>query len=521
MREETPGRVLEVGRSRLRERVPHRLVAATPAAVAAVLAVAYLLAPPMGEDLAAHIAHADAAREHWPALLDLRWYGGFDPLGYSVLSPPLTAVVGVRLATALAYLAGVVLLARLLRRLAMPRPVLGGMAAALALSGDLATGRTAFAIGLAVALGSLLALAYERRPVSWVLAVVAALASPLAGLLLGICAGALFLAGHRRAAVPLGLAAMTPTLLVAAAFGNGGRMPFAARDALAALAVCTVVVVACWAVPAVRWGAALTGAVVAAAFALPTPLGSNAGRLPELLGPVLLVGVAPLSGLAVAALTAVLVWLLPPVDLAEVRARGEPGLDPAAYASLVEELRGRGVVEPVEVVPMQRHGEAAEVARVVPLARGWLRQVDVERNPLFYDEDLDEQSYGRWLDDNAVAWVAVARSRHDWAAGAEAALVRSGLPYLEPVWGDATWRLYRVRDPRPVVSAPGRVVARDSAMLTVELPRPGAYELRVAWSRWLSPSRGCVQPAGDGWTVLVVDSPGVVDVGSSLLPRQC
>ena len=63
--------------------------------IAVLLAAAYLLAPPMGRDLSAQLAHAQLAESHWPELLDLRWYSGFNPLGYSVLSPPVMALLGV------------------------------------------------------------------------------------------------------------------------------------------------------------------------------------------------------------------------------------------------------------------------------------------------------------------------------------------------------------------------------------------------------------------------------------------
>ena len=59
--------------------------------IAVLFAAAYLLAPPMGRDLAAQVAHAEFARMHWPELLNLRWYSGFNPLGYSVLSPLVMA----------------------------------------------------------------------------------------------------------------------------------------------------------------------------------------------------------------------------------------------------------------------------------------------------------------------------------------------------------------------------------------------------------------------------------------------
>ena len=53
----------------------------TAGLIAVLFAAAYLLAPPMGRDLSAQMAHAQLAQQHWPVVLDLRWYGGFDPPG--------------------------------------------------------------------------------------------------------------------------------------------------------------------------------------------------------------------------------------------------------------------------------------------------------------------------------------------------------------------------------------------------------------------------------------------------------
>ena len=102
----------------------------------------------MGRDLSAQVAHAQLAEQHWPALLNLTWYGGFDPLGYSVLSPPVMALLGVRLTTALAYL------------------VSGAIIGAVCLAGNLVTTRTTFALGLAVGLGALVALVVGRLRVA-------------------------------------------------------------------------------------------------------------------------------------------------------------------------------------------------------------------------------------------------------------------------------------------------------------------------------------------------------------------
>ena len=163
-------------------------------------------------------------------------------------------------------------------------------------------------------------------------------------------------------------------------------------------------------------------------------------------------------------------------------------------------MRGRGVAGPIEVVPTRRRGEAALVAPVVAIARGWSRPIDTGTSPIFYDGTLNADTYRKWLDDNAVSYVALSNGPYDWAASDEATLVRSGLPYLQPVWSDPTWTLYAVRimpNPAPVISSPGRVITRDPVSLTVTLPKPGEYVVRVLvpilvriqWVRETSPRR--------------------------------
>ena len=116
--------------------------------IAVLVAAAYLLAAPMGRDLTAQMAHAELAQQHWPVVLDLRWYGGFDPLGYSVLSPLVMALLGVRVTTALAYVACVMLFAALLKRTAVARPLAGAITGAVCLTGNLVVTRTTFELGL-------------------------------------------------------------------------------------------------------------------------------------------------------------------------------------------------------------------------------------------------------------------------------------------------------------------------------------------------------------------------------------
>ena len=492
-----------------------------PVLVGTALAIAYLLAPPMGADLSAQVAWAEVAARQWPALLDLRWYGGINPVGYSILAPPLMAVIGVRLATAVGYLLGVVLVAALLHRLHVRRPVAGGVVAAVGLAGNLASSRTTFILGLAVAVGALLALASDRRRWAVLLAVLTALTSPVAAVFLALAGVALALSGHRRDGIWISIAAAGPTIIVGLLFSNGGSMPFGPGQAVLAVLASLIVVAACRDVPVVCWGGLLSAVFVAVAYLVPNPVGSNAARLAELLAPAALVAVSALPGGAVAALCVFVMVPQPLLYLDEVRARGEAALDPAFYAPLAEQLEARRISGPVEVVPMRRHGEAAAMPAVVPLARGWLRQVDFGRNSVFYDGSIDERSYRRWLDDNAISWVALARGEHDWAAGKEAALVRAGLPYLRQVWVNQTWTLYEVTDASPVVSFPGRVLGRGPDWITLDLPAAGEYDLRVYWSRWLSASTGCLERGPAGWTQVVVEQAEVVHIAASLMPDRC
>ena len=490
-------------------------------AIAVVFAVAYLLAPPMGRDFSAQLAHAELAGSHWPELLDLRWYGGFNPLGYSVVSPPVMALLGVPLTTALAYVAAVVLFAAVLKNAGVVRPVAGAIIGAVSLTGNLVVTRTTFALGLALGLGALLALMSGRLRVSSGLAVLAPLASPVAGLFLGVTGGALFLSGRRRAGVTLAVSAMVPTIAVGVAFGNGGYQTFGAKQALISLLVCLGVAGLCWRSPVVRWGGLLSAVLVAAAYLLPTPVGTTATRLPELFAAPIVVAVATVPLVAIIAATASAVLLLPPVSITELRERGDPALSAEFYTPLLHQLTARRVAGPIEVVPTRRRGEAAFVAPVVPIAKGWSRQADTGRNAIFYNQTVNADTYRRWLDDNAISYVAISQGPYDWSAPDEVTLVRDGLPYLQKVWSNQNWSLYAVANPRPVIAPPGRVVARDAVSLTVSLPDPGEYVVRVRWSRYLTASNGCMRPTEDGWSMIVVEHPGTTKIDSSLAPHHC
>lgn len=483
------------------------------AAVGGVIWVAVF--PRVGTDLPAALARAGWARDYPGAAYIFSWYGGIYPAGYSVLAPYLLARAGTRLAMVVAAVTCAGLLGWLLDRSRVPRPRLAAAWLGAGLWTELSAGRAAFTLGLAAAAGCAVVVAgggrrpgAGRRLAAAALALLSCLLSPVAGLFLGVAAAALAVTGRWRAGLAVGLGAGAP-LGVIAVMVPGGVQPIGVQawlPPLLAAAGVALLVPRRW--PAVRAGAVIYGLGVILAWAVPTPVGSNVGRLGELLAGPLLTALA--SGrprwLLAAALAAAATWQVaqPADDLAHGNA--------AAYApqtqALVRELRIlRADTARVEAVPQYGHWESLELAAVVPLARGWERQVDVARNPLFYAGQLTPAAYHDWLRYNAVRYVAVSAATPDFAAAAEAAIVRDGQPWLVPVWRDAFWRLYRVVGTDPLASPPATVTSTTPAQVTLRLSRAGTTVVRVRWSPLLR-ATGAVLARRGPWTSLTARRPG-------------
>ncbi|MEV1289290.1 hypothetical protein [Micromonospora sp. NPDC049679] len=500
-----------------------RLVVAGTVAVAVALAVAFLLAPPMGTDLSAQVARAGFFDRYGFAPLDFGWYGGVSPYGYSLISPPMMSLLGPRVTGALAAVVSAVALVLLFLRTGARRPLLGGVLGAVCVVGNLVSGRVTYAVGVAFGLLALLALTsarpWLRGPGAVAAAALAAAASPVAGLFTGLAGVALALSDRSRwrggAAVAAGAA--VPLAVMALLFGDGGWMNISALDALRAGTVSLAVALLVPRRP-VRVGALLSALGVAAAFALHTPVGLNATRLAAMFAlpllaaygrlPTRLAGARRRAALLAAVLLLVAVWQ-PPVSRTDLAAAGDPTAARGYFQPLLDELARRPAGR-VEVVPTANYWEAAYVPQVAPLARGWLRQLDLARNGLFFDGTLDARSYATWLHGNGVAYVAVAAARPSWVGRREAELIGGGLPYLREVWHDPRWRLYAVVDPTPVVGSPGRLVEVDAGGVTFTADRPGDVLVRVRWSRWLAVdgAGACLAPAAQGWTTVRVTRPG-------------
>jgi hypothetical protein len=504
---------------------------------AALVALWPLLDLP-SDDLSAATYRADLFSANGYLLWDNGWYAGHHVFAYSVLYPPLGALLGPRLLGALATVAAVVLFERLVARAYEGRawPAAGWFA--VAAGANLFAGRVPFGLGLALGLATLLALQRRRGLWAFLLALATGLASPVAGLFLALAALAVVLARarwrrrkqeepRRRGAPVIGqktsrgvgiaalvlVAAAVPPALLSALFPEGGTMPFDLTSYLPCVAVSALLAVA---LPpgerALRIGAVLYGLLATGVFVFSTPFGGNAARLGMLFGgPVFAAAVLGRpdeprwreATVAVLALPLVF-WPLAPV-VKQLRAGDDPSTQAAYYRPLLRFLIARPAPLRVEVVPTRFHWEATFVPKRFPITRGWERQLDNRYAHLFYAGRLTPLRYLRWLRNTGTAYVALPmRARPDYAAVAERRLLRRGVPGLREVWRTPSWRVWRVAGP-----GLGRVtrITRDGFAV-----RGTVRAARVHGSRWWSPeSGGFVRQAPGGWTT-VRTGPGGIDV---------
>jgi hypothetical protein len=525
-----------------------------------------------GGDLPAQDAWTSFAVAHPESAYNLSWYGGMHPASYSLISPYLMGVVGVRAAMLVAGTLSVALVAVLINRSAatMRTPTWAGLYAAVALMGNALAGRVTFAVGVALGLACLTVVfawpgSRRGRPQQWLrgglaalLAGLATAASPVAGLFLGLLAVALWLRARRRVALVVGAPPLVVVGATALLFPFAGIQPFPIGNAVVPLVLAGVTWVLLpreWHL--VRMCCAVYGVAVLVVWLVPTPVGTNVARLSLLFGGVTLVAAAsgpwwtspvalrwgrPVARLALAvAIAASSGWQVFVAGQDVIGSSAASTLD-ADVRPLVAQLDARGAaLGRVEVVPTESHGEASALAPFVNLARGWNRQADVARHPMFYRDGapFGSQDYRRWLRRWAVRFVVLSTSTPDYAGLRESHLVREGLPYLRRVWSDPTWTLYEVSNPMSIASAPATVLDWDAADVTVQVPVAGSTVLRIAWSPWLSVvdedgqrlddaalAGSCLAPLprrasrGVSWVVLRAAHPGTYRIAAPYtLPR--
>ena len=118
----------------------------------------------------------------------------------------------------------------------------------------------------------------------------------------------------------------------------------------------------------------------------------------------------------------------------------------------------------------------------------------------------------------------------DYAGRAEQALLADPPDYLHEIHRDDVWRIYDVL-PAPTLaemsersggSGGVEVVDVGVSSFTIDAEAAGEVVVKVRFSPWMAVAAGdaCVREGDDGWSVVVVSTPGRVTVDASLsLPR--
>jgi len=499
---------------------------AEPWLIATALAVAYLIAQTPSADLAAQTFRTELFEREGFTLWNGQWFGGHHTPGYSVLFPPLAALLGPRVVGALSAVAAAILFERLTAERFGDRARVGAIWFGAATATNLFTGRLTFALGVAIGLGALLAAQRGRLRLAVTLACITPLASPIAGLFLALAGIAHFLAERRREGLWLAGGAFSVAVALSLAWPEGGTEPFAASAFWPVLAFAAAVLAfAPREERALRTGAVLYAAACLAAFLLDTPMGGNATRLGALFGgPLLACMLWRRRPLALAALLVPLLywqWMPPVRDVAV--ASGDPSVEAAYYAPLQAFLARHA--EPgarIEIPLTRNHWEAVHVAPRWPLARGWERQLDIKYNDLFYEPVLSPLRYHAWLDTASVQYVALPDAKLDYAAIPEARLIRRGAQFLTPVWRSEHWRVFAVADREPLVTGPARLLRMGPDSFTVLAARAGTLTVRVRHTPYwtLQDGGGCIDATPDGFTRITLERGGVHRVEARFSPRR-
>lgn len=484
-----------------------------------------------GVDTAAQVYRVESYQSNGFLLWDFSWYGGHWTLDYSVLYPVLAGTFGILLMTVLSAAAATLGFDRLARPHLGPAGEVAAYVFAVGTLVAASIGQLTFLAGEAFGLPAVWAMARGRRVPAVLLALGCTLTSPLTGAFLALAATAWALdrAWHRDrrmvTAAAVAAAAGLPILVAAVVFPGDGAMPYPAIDWVWEMGVAAGVAVFAGRRRApLAIGAVLYMVAASVSEAVPSSLGGNIGRLEDLVA--LPVGVA----LAWDRLPVFLPFAAVPLFLSQwvpawgafTTAPSQPSTHEAFFTPLDDELQklaGSGPAGRVEVIPTAYHWEAAFVAPIMPLARGWERQLDEADNPIFYQPGrLDPGTYRTWLLDNGVRFVALAAAPLDTAGRAEGALVASGrVPGLHLAWQSADWKLYEVDGSPGIVSGPAALVSTEGNRVVLDALSPGPVTIRIRWSPdwYVAEGAGCVERNQDWMSVDIVRT-GVVSLQMSL-----
>jgi len=509
-------------------------------ALSSALALLMLLwSPPVG-DLAAQVFRTELFQRAGLAIWNGSWYGGHYTLTYSLLFPPLAALLGPKVVGGLAVVSSSYLFDRLVRDRWGEEARWATLWFGAGVVTLLADGQLTFALGVAFGLAALRCLQTGRTPLALAAAAACPLASPVAGaFLVGVLLAGALEPGRRasRAALVAGGLALALVIVPNLAFPEGGHFPFAFSSYVAIPLWCAGALVLTQGVREEerQLRRVLVAYVLAATliWIAPNAMGGNAVRLGALFGGPVLAAVllsrrprptvpmwlfAPLLALAI---VGSLYWQLTASVAQIARSVGDPSTALAYFHPATSWLREHGAEgKRIEVPPTANHWEAAYMAPKFELARGWLRQLDTTRDDVFYDgKELTAASYGHWLRANAISYVALPDAPLDYSSVRERRLILADPPYLKLRFAGEHWRIYRVLHQKPLVAPLAGAAAKTLWFgrqgFALDVLRPGDFLVRVSFTPYwsIAHGQGCILRHGD-WTVARASRPGIFRVAA-------
>jgi hypothetical protein len=326
----------------------------------------------------------------------------------------------------------------------------------------------------------------------------------------------------RQFAVPAAAIAAIGALefLMRRMFPGRGSFPFSPEEFLAASAFCLIGVALTWKVAAartLRWTYVVYFVACTAAFAISSPVGENIARLRFIAAPVAILTLSLRRWqprfLCAVALALALSWNLTPLAASFAHGVNDAAAHAGYWSPTIAYLHGHlGPSYRVEAVDTTGHWPANFLARArIPLARGWFRQEDFPQNRVLYGE-LGANAYVAWLRQVSVRYVVLTSARPDYSSRAEARLLESGRSGLTPVYRSATTTIFKVSSPRPLITAPARVLALGYESIKLDVPAPGRYRLNVTYAPYWHTQAGCLTRTSDGMTELTARRTGLVTI---------
>ena len=497
-----------------------------PAAAAGLLAALLVWLGPPGTDLAAHVYQRTLFIEHGFVLWNNFWYAGrYSFVNYSVLYYPLAAAIGIKVLAVLTVAVAVIAFAAVVRNEWEVHSRWTIRAFALVWALLVVSAAYPFMLGMTLALFALWSLQQNRR---WFFASFTLLtfaASPLAFLLLVVLLTGVALARrgeHTRFVAPAAAISAIAAFefLLRRMFPGRGTFPFSLEEFLAAGTFCLMGVALTWRVAGarlLRWTYVVYFIACTAAFAISSPVGENIARLRFVAAPIAILTLSlrrwqPRFLCAVALMLA-LSWNLTPLAASFIHGVHDPAARAAYWSPTIDYLKRN--LRPsyrVEAVDTAGHWPADFLARArIPLARGWFRQEDFPQNRVLCGE-LGAKAYVHWLRRVSVRYVVLTAAPPDYSARAEARLLRSGRSGLVAVRRTTTTTIFEVPSPRPLISAPARVLSLGYSTIKLHVPVPGTYRLNVTYAPYWHTRKGCLTRAPDGMTQLTVRRTGTVSI---------